>query len=173
MLMNISLEGIIAGPVVFPLLTYLSLFDVTGLKLYVSAPYLTTYHEGGSALQDNFSTPLQSLVEYGVYCQKLIGPYPTRWNHDFPNLSRLSIRSEPLILISVLECLADDPQLLPMLQMISIRGAKLTGDDKELMYRLVRVRREASHVDTRLYFETAKPFRIPIFFANVIHLLSK
>ena len=173
MLMSISLEGIIAGPVVFPLLTYLSLFHVTGLKSYISTPCLTTYHEGGSALQDNFSTPLQSLVEYGVYCQKLIGPYPTKWNHDFPNLSRLSIWSHPLILISLLKCLADDPQLLPMLQMISISGAKLTGDEKQLMYRHVRVRREASHVDTRLYFEMARPFRIISVFANVIiHLAN-
>ena len=168
MLSNISLKGIITGPVVFPLLTYLSLLSVIGLKSYVSAPCLTTYHEGGCVLQDNFPTPIQSLVEYGVYCHKRIGLYPTRLNYDFPNLSRLSIWSQPLVLISLLECLADDPQLLPTLQKISIkeRDTKLTGDDKELMYRLVRARREASHMDTRLYFETAQPFQIPIFFRN-------
>ena len=175
MLEDISLETIFSHPVVFPLLTYLSLFNITGLKPSMSTPCLTTYHEGGITLLDSFSTPIQSLVEYGVYSRQFIGPYTTRWNHEFPNISRLSMRSDRSNLMSLLEALAAKPQPLPALQVISVRDLdnRLTEDDKNSMRRHVQIRREASHVDTRVYFETARPYQVPMLFASVTHPPNK
>jgi hypothetical protein len=105
MLEGISFKNALSGPVAFPSLTYLSLFDVPGLKSHIIAPCLTTYHESGSDIEPReiFPAPLPSVVEFGVFGSDL---HPIEWHHSFPNLERLSMRSRPRSLISVLYTLS-------------------------------------------------------------------
>jgi hypothetical protein len=174
MLDDILIQDPISGPVNFPSLTYLSLYDVTGLKPHVNAPCLRTYHEGGRTVRESFPASLPSLVEYGVR-SPLLGPDldHTGWHYCFPNISRLSIRSEPRVFMSFLESLSGHPHLLPALQVISVGGRGWTGrlskEDQTIMEGLVRVRNAACNTDITLCSRTGSASQIPIFFAEVCH----
>ena len=171
MLDCVSFDGVV--PVAFPSLTYLSLFNVTGLKPYINAPFLATYHEDGhiSGQAESFSAPLLSLVEYGVYFLQSGTSAPTEWHLSFPNVIRVSIRAAPLVLESFLAALSRQPQLLPALQAISVgwRNKVFKKKDQTSMEILVRSRSKACHVGVALYFETGPPFHIPLFFGHVSH----
>src|SRR5258706_10700889 len=86
MLSDVSLVEAISGPVIFPSLTYLSLFGVNGLKPHVNAPRLTTYHEGGDIVDETFNIPLPSLVEYAVCHTPTSSLDPATWHLSFPNI---------------------------------------------------------------------------------------
>ena len=64
MLHTIDLDAI-SGSIDFSSLTHLALFGVRGLKLHINAPYLVTYYESGCTVDESFSAPIPSLVEYG------------------------------------------------------------------------------------------------------------
>ena len=170
---DIPLGHVISGPVSFPSLIYLSLDEVTGLKPHIKAPRLVTYHEGWSTIRELFSAPVHSLVEYGIF-----GVFGlsfdesdfVKWHHSFPHISRVAIRAPECDVIAFLRGLANHPRSLPVLQMISVRAtdAFSTIEHRETMDSLVRVRSDACNMDVALYFETQRPFRIPLWFEEVI-----
>ena len=167
---NVSVDDLISSPVTFLSLTYLSLYGVIGLKLYIDAPCLVTFHENCDSIPEPFSSPVPSLVEYGVFLPSSDDVNPAKWHRYFPNVSRLSIRAHWSVLISFLRSLSGDPHSLPALQTISARmlGASFTEEKQAIMKGLIQVRR-----DLMLYSETEPPFQIPLFFGQVSHCLSK
>jgi hypothetical protein len=171
MLDKVSVRGI-SSPIAFPSLTYLSLYAVTGLKPYINAPCLVTYHSGGS--EESFSSPVPSLVEYGVLCSGTHDENPAGWHHSFPNMSRLSIRAYLGTLTSFFHSLSRDPHSLPALQTISARVQTGLFPEKEqtIIRDLVRVRGEACQMDVMLYLDTKRPYRCPMFFGKVSYCLS-
>jgi hypothetical protein len=178
MLDSISFVNEISGPVTFPSLTYLSLFSVRGFKPHIIAPCLVTYHEGGSTGRESFNISVPSLVEYGVYHPSASSPDPAEWHLSFPNILRLSLRADELVLLSFLTSLAIQPQSLPALQTISAGGIRMgiyqiSEVVQANMESLVLVRNEACDVDVVLYFETGPPFQIPIFRGKVIDLFIR
>ena len=169
MLDNVFVGDGFVSPMAFPSLTYLSLFGVIGLKAYINAPCLVTFHEGLGDIFEPLSSPVASLVEYGAFC-----PGNTaEWHRSFPNLLRLSIRAGPRVLISFLRSLSSDPHSLPALQMITAKNPNTSFTEKKqaIMQALVQVRRETYQMDLTLYFETEPPFRIPLFFGEVRNCL--
>ena len=161
-----------SGPLSFPSLTYLSLFGVRGLKARVIAPRLVTYHEGGTLASESSNIILPSLVEYGVYYPHASDSDPTKLNLSFPNIQRLAIRAEELVLLSFFTSLANQPHLLPALQTISAGGRRdrthqITEGVQAKIRSLVLVRNEASAVNIVLYLETTASVRIPIVFGLV------
>jgi hypothetical protein len=172
MLDNVSVGGSISSPIDFPSLTYLSLYRVFGLKPYINTPCLVTYHEGWG--EESFPSPIPSLEEYGVCSPSRDVKEPSRWHRSFPNMLRLCIRGPPLFVIPVFRSLSDDPHSLPALQTISVGtlSVPITEEEKAIIRALVRVRGDACHADVMLYFDTKRPFQIPIFFGGVSHCLS-
>ena len=170
MLETVSLEGIISGPVSFPSLTYLSLYDVTGLKPYIDAPHLVTYHEGGGDMTQSFTTPLQSITEYGVYYKETAVPDLTAWHPAFTNVSRLSIRAYPMVLVPLFDSLASHLHVFPALRTICVGmvelGINFIENVRKPMMESVQVRSRACGMDIALYFG---PSQIPIFFGRVSH----
>ena len=163
--------GPFSGPVNLPSLTYLSL-GVKGMKSHINAPRLVIYHEGGVPARDSFNISLPSLVEYGVFYPKAGDSDPAKLHLSFPNIKRLAIRADELVLISFFTSLANQPHLLPALQTISVRARHVSiyqggeGVQKKIES-LVLVRNEACAVNVVVYFETVPPFRIPIFLGLV------
>ena len=153
---GISLGHVISGPVSFPSLTYLSLDDTTSLKPYINAPRLVTYHEWWSAVDEWFSAPVLSLVEYGVHNLHFDEQDLTKWHHCFPNISRVEIQGPECEVISFLRGLASHPRALPVLQIITVAAMNQSStiEHRESMDSLVRVRSEACNMDVVLYFET-------------------
>ena len=170
MLSNVSLEGIVLGPLPFPSLTYLSLYNVTGLKPHMDVPHLVTYHEGGSAITESFPTSLRSIVEYRVSYPRATIPDVASWHPTFVNISRLSITAYSKILVKLLDSLASHPHILPALRTICVRSMFYAPNevDQRLMVESVRLRSEACQMDITLYFSIAEPFKTPLFFAYVI-----
>jgi hypothetical protein len=177
MLDAVSFWDTISSPVDFPSLTYLSLYDVRGLKPHINAPFLVTYHEGAGTIHESFSNPLPSLVEYGLYGPGAGDLDPTKWHILFPNVSRVAIRALPRVLVSLFESLSAHLRFLLVLRTISVgpvtKGIQITEEEKKVMISLIRVRSDACHMDVALYFEKARPFRIPIFFGEVSHSTIK
>jgi hypothetical protein len=167
MLNTLSLGDTISSPVDFPSLTYLSLYAVLGLKPHIKAPCLVTYHEGGATIYESFSTPLPSLVEYGLYDPDSGDSGPTRWHILFPNISRVAIRAFPHVLGSLLDSISAHLHFLLALRMISVGNAgadiKFTEDQ----------RTDARHMGVALCFEKGSPFHIPMFFGAVSHRAIK
>ena len=171
LLQGISLEDTTSGPIPFPSLTYLSLYDVTGLKPHMDAPCLATYHEGGSTMDESFPASSRSIVEYGVVRPRFSAPDLTKWDRDFPNVSRLAVRTDLDCRVGVLECLASHPHLLPALRMISLRnpyGLRIEGSEEPIL-QIVESRREAYRMDIAVHFEAGNTFQIPITLAIVSH----
>jgi hypothetical protein len=177
MLDDLSLGDTISSPLDFPSLTYLSLYDVRGLKPHINAPYLVTYHEGGDTIHESFSTPLLSLVEYGLYGPDPGDSVPTKWHNSFPNVSTVAIRALPLVLVSLLDSLSAHLRFLLALRTIGVgsmtENIQITEDEKKTMQSLIAVQSDACHMDVALYFEKARPFRIPIFFGAVSYRTIK
>jgi hypothetical protein len=171
MLESVSAWGI-SSPITFPSLTYLSLNDVTGLKPYIDAPCLATYHEW--RFEESFSSPLPSLVEYGVFYPPFDDANPARWHRSFPNISRLSIRGSPRSVMSIFRSLSHDPHSLPALQTICMRllGVSFTEEEQAIIRDLLRVRGKACRTQVMVYFHMEEPYQIPIYFAEVSHCLS-
>jgi hypothetical protein len=168
---SVFIEGI-SSQISFPSLTYLSLYAVTGLKPYINAPCLVTYHEWGST--ESFPSPVPSLVEYGVLCPGNLDTHPANWHRSFPNMSRLFMPAYLPTLISFCRSLSRDPHSLPALQMISMRVPTGLFPEKEqaIIRDLVRVRAEACQMDVILHLDTEPPYQNPIFFGEVSHCLS-
>ena len=169
MLSHVCLLDAILGPVTFPSLIYLSLFDVRGLKPHVHAPRLVTLHESGVPAGESFNTSLPSLEEYGVYHPDAGTSDLATWHLYFPNIQRLAIRADEVVILSILSSLANQPQLLPALQTISagdIYGISYGIADrvKMRMESLVLARNEARNGNVVLCCERIAPFRVPIFF---------
>jgi hypothetical protein len=177
MLDSVSFGDTISSPVDFPSLTYLSLYDVYDLKTHINAPCLVTYHEGGCTILESFSTPLPSLVEYGLYGSEFSDSDPTKWHILFPNISRVAIRAVPHVLIPVLDALSAHLRFLLVLRTISVGSGRgdiqFTEDEQKVMNSLIGVRSDVCHMDITLCFEKARPFRIPIFFGAVSHRTIK
>jgi len=179
MLQDVCLEGIISGPLTFPSLTFLSLFTVTGLKQHINAPYLVTYHEGGSSIRESLSAPQQSLVEYGIYLQDPDILYPdgidpTVWNHHFPNISRLSMQVPSHLLKRVVDSLCGHTHPLPPLQMITVKGlgGRIEGEESKFLESRLRGRNEAHHTGVVLRrSEDRQPYHLPPFFAGDTRIL--
>jgi len=178
MLESVSLGDTISSRVDFPSLIYLSLYDVRGLKPHVNAPCLVTYHEGADTTQESFSTPLPSLVEYGLYDPASGHSDPTKWHILFPNISRVAIRAVPRVAMLLLDSLSAHLRFLLVLRMICVGPVKedhftediqFTEDEQKTMKSLIGVRSDACHVDVELCFEKTLPYRIPIFFGAVSH----
>ena len=178
MLSDVVLVDAITGPVTFPSLTYLSLLSVRGLKPHVNAPRLVTYHEEGYMARESFNLSLPSLVEYGLYHPTARDVDPATWHLPFPNIQRLAIRADDLVLLSFLTSLANQPHSLPALQTISVgnpdaRSYRIAESVRERIESLVLVRNEACNVNIMLFFESVAPFQIPIFFGAVSDLSVK
>lgn len=171
MIENVSLEDVITGPIPFPSLTYLSLYNVTGLKPHMDAPHLITYHEGGNTIIESIPMSLNSIKEYGVYHLESIVPDLTTWHPALTNVSTLSIRAYSRVLVDFLKSLAGHPHLLPALRVISVRGIAgiLAKDDERLIRENVQLRSKACQVDIALYIEGELPFQIPMFLGRVSH----
>jgi len=172
MLDAVSFGDTISSPVDFPSLTYLSLYEVSGLKPHINAPCLVTYHEGADAVHESFSTPLPSLVEYGLYGPNFGHSDPTKWHNFFPNISRVAIRAVPYVLVTLLDSLSTHLSLLA-LRTISVGSVgediQFTEDERKTLKRLVGVQSAACHMDVELCFEETPPFQFPIFFGAVSH----
>ena len=173
MLDTVTLRDPMSSPVDFPSLTYLSLYDVRGLKPNIYAPCLDTYHEGGDTIHESFPTPLPSLVEYGLY-----GPYfddsdPASWPKNFPNISRIALRADPRVIVALLDSLSTHLPTLLALRTISIgpdtEDTQFMEDTQEIMKSLIGVQGDACHMGVALCFEGAPSFQIPIFFGAVSH----
>lgn len=172
MLDAVSFEDAIWDPVDFPSLTYLSLFEVKGLKPYINAPSLVTYHEGRCTAIESFSSPLSSLVEYGMYWPDSGDSDPGRLYRSFPNISRISIRANASVLISLLDTLSGHFGSLPLLKTISAgrgtaRDVTFTVGEQKTMESTVGIRSRACHMDVVLLFEKRPSFQIPLFFGEV------
>jgi hypothetical protein len=175
MLDDVSFEDMLSSPVAFPSLTYLSLHDVPNLKRHIHTPCLVTYHETRSMVDVSFPAPLPSLVEYGLCCNEPDDPGPIEWHHSFPNISRLSIRADLPVLISVLDALCNHLDALPALHTIcagSLEG-KIWIPDQEFMGSLVQARSEACEIDIAFEVRNWPPLQIPIFFAEVSYHPTK
>ena len=161
MLDDVSFEDTISGPVDFLPLTFLSLYDVAGLKCYINAPNLVTYHEGGFySISESFLAPLPSVVEYGHF-DPIPGSTAKTWHQYFPNVSRLSIRADTRALVSLLDSLSDSFSGLQTIS-VGLRGGVEFGEDEKGYMGKVLSKR-ILHL---LLFE--KPSRqIPLFFADV------
>jgi hypothetical protein len=175
MLDDVSLRDTTSGPVAFPSLTYLSLYDVMGLKPSMDVPRLCTYHEGGvCTVRESFRTPLPSLVEYGVYDLSASNSDPAKWALSIPNILRLSIRASRPVLLSFLDTLAHQPHSLPMLRTISVANSYgdilIPEEVQRIMEGLILVRSEACQMEVTLCCETGSPFQIPMFFGGVSDL---
>ena len=175
MLSRVFFVDAISGPLAFPSLTYLSLFDVWGLKPHVYAPRLVTYHEGGMG-GESFNHSLLSLVEYGVLHAFPDRLNPAAWHLSFPNVQRLAIRAKEFMICSIFTSLANQPHLLPTLQTVSIGNAHgmpycITKRIQEKIESLVLVRNEACDGNVVVCFETRAPFKIPIF-SGAVSVLS-
>ncbi len=171
MLSDVSLVEAISGPVIFPSLTYLSLFDVKGLKPHVNAPRLETYHEGGDIVGESFDISLPSLVEYAVCHTPTSSLDPARWHQSFPNIKRLAIRADEPVILSSITSLANRPHLFPALQTISVgnidgRSYEIHEEVRGRIESMVLARNEAYNGDVMLYFESVAPFQVPIFFGT-------
>ena len=170
MLDDVRLRESTLGPVAFPSLIYLSLYEVHGLKPHIDVPCLITYHEGGSTIHESFSAPLATLVELGVYGIRAVNPHLAEWHLLFPNILRLSLRAEQHVLFSSLESLATQPHSLPALQMIGIGVSDemvIPEDIQRTMESLVQVRGKSCGIDIVLQFEKEPSFQIPLFFGAV------
>ena len=64
-----SLGDATSGSVDFPSLTYLSLYHVSGLKPYINAPHLVTYHESRRSVRESFPAP----VRFYLFTRSSIG----------------------------------------------------------------------------------------------------
>jgi hypothetical protein len=172
MLDHVFIGCAISGPMAFPSLAYLSLYEVFGLKPYINAPCLVTFHEGWN--EELFSSPVPSLKEYGVFYPSFDGANPATWHRYFPNLLRLSIRAKPSVLEPFLRSLSRDLHSLLALQTISVRVpyGSFTEKEQETITALVWERREACQTDLMLHFDTKPPFQLPLFFGEVSHCLS-
>jgi len=173
MLYDMSLVDVISGPVTFPSLTYLSLYNVRDLKPHINAPCLVTYHESGSTVDESFYIPLPSLVEYGVSYLSTSSLDPAEWHLYFPNILRVSLRARQDVLLSFLAFLANHPQSFPALRTICapVVGYYLPEKIYKNMESLVLARNEVCDVHVVLPLEkTGPPFCIPIFFARVCDL---
>ena len=162
MLEAVTLRDAISDPVEFPSLTFLSLWNMPGLKPHLNAPCRTTYHEGGTTQSESFSAPLHSLVEYGIY--GLESSY-SEWHLAFPNLSRLSIRTNPPTIISFLDFFSNHRHSFPLLQTISAGfiSSRFTKAEREIMEAKVR------DLDVVLHLGAGASFHIPMFFGDVSH----
>jgi len=156
MLDNVVLVDVVSSPVAFPSLTFLSLYNVRGMKPHIHTPYLARYHEGGCTVtpRETFPSPLLSLVEYGVSSTLCRDSDLPEWHRSFPNVLRLSLRSHPSVLVPLLDSLSSHPHILPALQKISVGQwyESLNEEHQDIMKSLVRVRSEACHMDVALYF---------------------
>ena len=172
MLDSVSLGDTISSRVDFPSLTYLSLYNVRGLKPHINASRLVTYHEGADTIHESFSTPLPSLLEYGVYGPDSGDLDLTKWHILFPNISRVAIRAVPCVLVLFLHYLSAHLRFLLVLRLICVghlwEDIGLTEADQKTMKYLIGVRSAACHMDVELCFEKS-PYRIPIFFGEVSH----
>ena len=171
MLSDVSLVETISGPVIFPSLTYLSLFAVEGLKPYVNAPRLETYHEGGDIVGEPFNIPIPSLVEYAVCHTPTSSLDPAAWHLSFPNIQRLAIRAKELVILSSVTSLVNQPHLLPALQTISVGNIngmsyQIAEGVRGRIASLVLARNEACNGNIALCFESVAPFQVPIFFGT-------
>jgi hypothetical protein len=179
LLHSVSLGNAISGSLDFPSLNHLALFDISGLKPNIKAPYLVTYHESGCTLMESFSAPMPSLVEYGICGIESRCPDPTEWHRSFPNIERLAMQADPSVHITFLRSLSKQPHSLPALQMISASAATwmwgegFPDEDKETMENLIQVRSKACHKDIALCFKLGKHLHIPIRFACVSHCLIR
>ena len=173
MLDDVTFGDPMSSPVGFPSLTYLSLYDVRGLKRHINAPSLDTYHEGGDTIHESFPTPLPSLVEYGLYDPNFGDSNPSKWHKDFPNISRVAIRASPHILVELLDSLSTHLPSFLALRTISVGSdavtVQFTEDEQEIMKNLIGVRGDSCHMGVALCFEEAPSFQIPIFFGAVSH----
>lgn len=161
MLDDVTLTDTISGLVDFPSLTYLSLWNVTGLKPHIKTPCLFAYHEGGETQIESFSAPVPSLMEYGVCGLEFSNP---EWNRYFPNLARLSVRAHVSVLISIFDSLSNPSHSIPSLEMINaglINEWDYTDGDIEIMDNIV------PQLGVAVIFESTDPFHIPIFFGEV------
>ena len=177
MLYGVSFGDSIPGSVDFPSLTYLSLYNVSGLKPHINAPHLVTYHGSRYSVRESFPAPVPSLVEYGVWHLPHGWGDPSEWYRAFPNIVRLSIRASRKVLISLLGALSGQPHSLPALRTISVGPAWISWitfseADRKTMESLVRARNDACSVDVALHFEMGRPFHTPIFFADVRYFPS-
>ena len=168
MLDDVSFGDPMLSPVDFPSLTYLSLYHVRGLKPHINAPCLNTYHEGMDTARESFSTPLPSLVEYGLYGSYFDASDPSKWHYFFPNISRVAIRAVPPVLVALLDSLSTHLPSLFALRTISVGtvtgDAQFTEDEQETMKSLIGVRGDVCQMGVALRFEEAPSFQIPIFF---------
>ena len=174
MLHTINLVDAISGSMDFSSLTHLALFDVQGLKPHINAPCLVTYHESGCTVTESFSTPIPSLIEYGVYDMDPSHSAATWWHHSFPNIQKLSITAHLHVLISHLHSLVLHPHSLPALQMInaspSLRwGAEFAKGGQETMESLIQERNKACLRDIVLRFELGRPAHVRVSSMDVRH----
>ena len=171
MLDDVTFGDPMSSPVGFPSLTYLSLYEVRGLKPHIHAPCLETYHEGADTMHESFSTPLPSLVEYGLYGPNSSDSDPAKWHKFFPNISRVAIRAVPSVLIPLLDSLSTHLPTLLALHTISVGtvtvDTQFTEGEQETMKSLIGVRGDKCNMGVALHFEEEPSFQIPIFFGAV------
>ena len=154
MLCRMSLVDMISGPVTFPSLTHLSLHRVRALKPHINAPCLVTYHEFGSTVEESFDIPLLSLMEYGLSRRHNRSPDPAEWSRSFPNIQKLTLRADQLVVIPILTFLANQPWSFPALRTICVHafGRGVSNEVRSHMECLIRVRNEACDVHVVLSY---------------------
>jgi len=174
MLHCVSLHDPILGPLDFPLLTHLALICVSGLKPYINAPNLVTYHEGECTMSESFLAPLPSLVEYGCIFDTRY-PGPPEWHCSFPNIERVAVWGCAYALLLFPRSLSDPLPSLSWLRMISAEPAgstrvwdrKLSEEDRETVKSFIRMCSKACQRDITLRFEFGNPLNISDSFSFV------
>ena len=159
----------------FPSLRFLTLFEVKNIKHRMNVPALTAYHESDGAEAESFSTPLLSLIEYGLYHILHDPPLDiTKLHQCYPNITRLSVRAHPSDLKLFLHSLSHLPTTLPMLRILAVESVfylvQCSGEDKARMMKDAAVRNMASSVKMELCFDGM--VRVPLYFAFVTQRLE-
>jgi len=153
----------------FPSLRFLSLYEANNVKHRMNVPALTTYHESGGVKEELFPMPLPSLIEYGFHGHLLNAPpHVTSLHEDYPNISRLSVRTRPDDAKRFCRLLCDQPTALPMLSIFAV-GDKpgfndYTREDERSMRNDVFERNTANSVKMELCFDGN---RVPLYFGDV------
>ena len=174
MLEELSLDDT-SGLLDFPSLTFLSLYAVKNLKRRMRVPVLTAYHEGGGTEEEDFSTPLPLLAEYGIFQPE--SPPPgllcsvTKLHQCCPNLQRLSIRAYPPDFMSFLHSFVIQPTVLPVLSILAVGPSESgvsygKGLEDDIIDRITD-RNITSKVKITVHFEDSEPFEVPLFFGAV------
>jgi hypothetical protein len=161
-----------------PNLCFLSVFKVIGIQSLFNAPKLEVFHEGGIKIGQLFSTPMTSVVEYGVY--ETNRSFKVDVATMYPNLRFLSLRLLSPHVVGYLKSFDsqefENGDRLSRLELVEFgypgtRSSKFTAQEiKSLQERMVQImekRERGSGLKLQMSFGYGGPFKLPLECAEV------